>query len=515
MKLVRQILRSHMIKFKIPLSLLIGVLTLIFTLDLTYPLITSRYKVIDRTLPGGIKVRIENIIQVVVDVKYGFRTIDPDYILTLSQNDITSNDESMSISLKEHGILLDFYKEWRRATIFENGKNIKVKYKIHGSVINLERPSLSVKKKINGTWSKVNKFIRYNEFGIPEQFWNNLGLKYNLMCNSIGEFVLLNDSRNTNLYYLYTDSITNGPNTEFTIVKRNTFGDSYREMHGSELDMVPYNLDTDSLDLPIYNQWRDFLQKDSFANYDCEYIGKYLALSELQGSVHHILGNNGKYIITDSLVFPLWRSEGATSKLSASDYRTIEVFNHKYFRDELRPLSNYVLDKSLVPFRRFFLDDCVLEARIQSFYSFVRNKHEIIAYYDSLSCSQLNLVDKYGDDYIQNRREIDNHRATLENNLSAIEKFLNKGFTVIKANNNNYVFSSTNSIPLNIIFEDSIVEFHPFIYQIETDGSIKPTLQQLVVNKNLVGDFKALLNPFTNDTLSSEIDYSTLYVKNN
>ena len=80
-------------------------------LDLTYPLITSRYKVIDRKVPSVIKRPIEKIIQVVVDVKYGFRTIDPDYILTLSQNDITSNDESMSISFKEHGILLDFYKE--------------------------------------------------------------------------------------------------------------------------------------------------------------------------------------------------------------------------------------------------------------------------------------------------------------------------------------------------------------------------------------------------------------------
>ena len=73
-----------------------------------------------------------------------------------------------------------------------------------------------------------------------------------------------------------------------------------------------------------------FNQDPNNSQYDPKYMGSYFALFQLFGHPHQITGNNDKWLISENLIYPIYRNEGNIIPISVIDIQK-NLFFEKYY----------------------------------------------------------------------------------------------------------------------------------------------------------------------------------------
>lgn len=455
-------------------------------------------------------VRFDRSIRSIVNI---FEEPGEEVVLLRSRNDIISDSHTLNEAYTQEGLLLDYYKGWRKAEIVDDDKRIQVRYKLHGSIIDFQNPSFSIKYRNELGINQVKKYIRFSEFGIAEHIINSLGNKYGLYGMSLGDFELFNDGMGSGLYYSYTDSISNLDGENVELLKLITFKDSYIEWHASELDEISYNIDIDSISNKEFELWTNFINGSlQDIHYDSDYLGTYFALLELQGITHDVVGNNSKTIVIDSTVFPVWRSEGAFKTITPGFIRSGEMYNADYFVENERPLFEHRLNRSLWRFKEFYRDSNIINRKNNVLAELVENKENYISMWDSLEVFLQDKLFYTSKNYLRDSYVNRYEKSVLENNLRQLEFYLFSGFTIISYDGRSYRINSTSNTELSLLFENGLVKYMPLNYVVDRNGLLRPKAQEVTFDYHETGKLIELQNSITKDTLIEGLDYHILYV---
>jgi hypothetical protein len=432
------------------------------------------------------------------------------FLLNFSNNDLRHKDSIFKlINDGKIFIIEDRFKNWRNFGIVKNGKEINAKFKLHGSsptpyLNGYESFTIKSDLPINGY--KKFKLITGFEFNYFNIFLNSLGNKFDLIAEDSGDIVTTN-SRGKILdffqYQLFNESYLESKYKLINpvIIRRRTFDNNQLNWHSSLLDDVSYNIDLESISKKEFNNWKRFISKPSSSQYDPEYIGSFLALIQFLGDPHQITGNNDKWVMSENILYPVYRNEGSFQIISDLELQENLVFNKHYY------------SSSFETYKKLLSDSIVLNNRNKYFKKIVDSSGQIINDLDSVFTKYKEIHKKYNNDYLKIKLNHNFIRNTLLKNIKTIDNFLDSGFTIISYDGENLKIKSSRKNKLRITIQDKVMDYYPYSYTLDT----KNKSNGLKINEIIIKDVNSIENLnikdlILNKNLVIEKDYSILYI---
>lgn len=432
------------------------------------------------------------------------------FTLDFSKNDIKYKDSIIKlIKSGKIKILEDQYKNWRNFKVIENENGVNSKFKFHGSSVTpyiLGYESFTIKSKYPINGYKAFKLITGNEMGYFNIFLNNLSRKFSLISEDPGNVVITNSLGEFRDFYQYAvfdeDYLKSTYNIiNSTIIRRNTFFESTNtgDWHSSDLDKVSYNLDMDMIKEDDYVFWKKFNQNPNSSQFDPMYMGSYFALLQLFGHPHQITGNNDKWIISENIIYPIYRNEGNIIPVFASDIKK-NLFFEKYYHSS-----------SLETYKKILVNEDVIINRSLAFKKIVDNKHLIIKDLDSIYSTYKAIHQKYNNDFLRIKYQYGHIRRTLIDNINSIEKYLNSGFTILYFDGNELKIKSTCNNKLQVEVDEKIIIFSPTLFKYnQNNKNLELYINELSLKDITdISDLK-ITDKVLNKTLEIEKDYTIL-----
>ncbi|MDB4131695.1 hypothetical protein N9600_06105 [Flavobacteriaceae bacterium] len=391
------------------------------------------------------------------------------FILDFSRNDLIYNDSIIGlIKGGEVKILEDRFKKWRNFQIIYKNKIIKAKYKFHGSSVTpylLGYQSYTIKSKsaING--SKHFKLLTGNEFNYLNIFNNILGNKNDLIVEDFGSVVIVNQGgalKDFLKYSVFNEKYITKTYSlkEPLIIRRNTFnkGGGLRQWHSSKLDDLYYNIDKSNIDRSDLDLWAKFTQSPSELNYNSSYMGKFIALIQFYGNPHQITGNNDKWILSDSMFYPVYRNESGPWQVLTVD----DLENNLFF-------DLYYYSASLDIYKKILTDENVLYERNKALKRIIDSQDEIISDLDSVYLSNVDKHRRFNEDYLKLSLSHIKSKKIFKQNSNTIGSYLNQGYTMISYDGDNLKLKSSKVNQIQIEVSDSIYIFNPTIHKFNNE----------------------------------------------
>ena len=432
------------------------------------------------------------------------------FTLDFSSNDIKYKDSI--IKLIKNGnvnILEDRYKNWRNFKVIENENGVNSKFKFHGSSTTPYRlgyESFTIKSKYPINGYKKFKLITGNEMGYFNIFLNHISKKFSLISEDTGDIVATNSLGEIRDFYQYAVFDEEYLKSNYgiinsTILRRNTFFDATNpgQWHSSDLDKVPYNLDMDMINKNDYIFWKNFNQNPNNSQFDPKYMGSFFALLQLFGHPHQITGNNDKWLISENLIYPIYRNEGKIIPISVLDIQKNLIFEKYYY------------SSSLDTYKKMLVNEDVIINRSLAFKKIVDNKHVIIKDLDSIYSSYKGIHQKYNKDFLKLKYRYSLIRRILIDNINSIEQYLNTGFTILYFDGNELKIKSTRNNKLQVQINEKIIDFSPILFNYnQKNKTLELDNNELLLNDiSDISDLK-IIDKILNKTLEIEKDYSIL-----
>ena len=444
------------------------------------------------------------------------RPIKSDIIIDLSDNDKAFNSLKIQGVLKSENLLLDKDKKWRKTNIFHNKKNIKVKYKFHGSSLypySRGDGSYSIKSEEEILGKKRFKLISGLEMSYINIFLNLISHKNKLIVEDKGQIVVVNINGEKRDYFMYETFDENYITKHYDlfnpiIVRNNTFDDLGRTWHESEFDSNPYNLDMENISIHHFNWWNDLLHNNfNDLPIDKEYFGRFFALLYLFGSPHQILGNNDKWVLSENKILPIFRNEGSIRALDID----IQKFDNSLFNN-----NNYS-SQTYLKYKKLLIDPEIIRNRNFYLNEIVKNQEKIFSTYDSIYLANIDKHKKYNVDYLKIKCNYVKQRKILNSNLRTIKKYLSYGHVIIaELKDTLEIFSSRNN-DFEFLTDSLTIKFRSKKWDLNDKNGIE---SKIIRNKFFIGDKPNLggtrikiVDLITKDTLTQaneKLDYVTI-----
>ena len=497
---------------------------LLLSLSFVFIIYFSSYKLVTFTYDNiivensSIKYRIANILYPIIDNYHLyklfylnpklFNNYKPNLIISLSKNDIKTNDSVInSLVMSNQEILLDQNKNWRNAKALFQNKEIKIKYKFHGSALasyykGLNSYSIKSQKSIYG--AKEFKLVNAEEMNFFNIFLNKLSNDLGLISEDTGEILSVNDSKTINAYFFYKTFNPKYIHDNYGLKNPEIFRgitkwESYSDWHSSELDGTYYNLDSENVTTSYLEKWKNLNSSSIDKTYiDENYFGKFFSLIYLFGSTHQIIGDNDKWVISEKKILPVYRNEGSIRKITTNELRDNKIFEVSHYQ------SN-TLDKYL----NIISMNGVLNSRNIYLNQLLKNKKEILKSFDSIY-EYNKTKHKIYNNHLKIKSFYLHIRRTLISNFEVINKYLNSGYTVILYDNNKLSLKSSRNNQLKILVDNQSFTFNPKKVFNKSSKIISTKLNELEVdNINNINNL-LIIDQITKDTLVYEKDYKII-----
>lgn len=432
------------------------------------------------------------------------------FLLDFSRNDIIYKDSIFKlINSGDIKILEDRFKKWRNFNVIENENGISSKFKLHGSSVSpylngYESFTIKSKYPINGYKNfKLINSLEMNYFNI---FLNHIGKKFSLIAEDTGDIVAVNSLSKIRDFFQYEMFDENYLISAYniinpTIIRRNTFNDGINiyEWHSSDLDKISYNIDSDFISENDYIFWKLFNEKTESSQFDQNYMGSFFSLIQLFGHPHQITGNNDKWVIHNNKIYPVYRNEGNIIPVSANEIQKNMIFEKYYYSSSLEIYKKILTDNSVVNYRNL------------AFKKIVDNKENIIKDLDSIYLTHEKIHLMYNEHFLKLKFKHIHIKNTLINNINAIEKFLNGGFTILYFNGNELRITSTRNNKLEIKVNNKTFEFFPTILNYDQENKKLEFINNELVIKGVrnIIDLE-ITDKILNNNLEIEKDYTIL-----
>lgn len=430
------------------------------------------------------------------------------FILDFSENDLRKNDSLYNkLENLEIRILLDKYKKWRNFDIVFDDKKIKAKYKLHGSAANpyvLGSESFTIKSESEINGYNNFKLISGIEFTYFNIFSNYFAKKMNLISEDPGKIIITNSRGKIADFHQYSvfdeNYLLKNYNLQNpTIIRRFTFWNNTPDWHSSNLDDLPYNIDTKYIKKETIQDWEKFLNYPSPNQFNSVYVGKFLGLLQFYGHPHQITGNNDKWIYSKSKFYPVFRNEGSASLLN---YEEIAYSN--FFK-------KYKSSNSMDVYKKLLTDSLVLNERNKTFFHLINNKSEIISDLDSIFIKYRNLHKNYNYNYLQLKYKHNNYKKIFELNSQELSKYLNSGHLIISYQGDNLLLKSTRKNMLEIDVDNKKTLFMPTKLLFK-DGELVESNDQIIVSNIKNINSLKIKDLILNKYLENEKDFHIVIV---
>ena len=400
------------------------------------------------TLSNKVALRLRQIIDFEKLYYFNPETINPlksDFVIDFSINDSNYNDSITRNVLSHEKLLMDKDKSWRKANVFLQNRTMGIKYKFHGTSLypySRGHKSFSIKSDEKILGASKFKLITGIEMSYLNVFLNLVSRKYQLISEDIGKIVVISVDGEKKDYFMYNNFDEKFIVDEYklsnpTIIRNNTFGDKSRSWHESEFDDNPFNIDLDVISSNEFKQWKHLLShRFDYTKLDKDYLGRFFALLYLFGSPHQILGNNDKWVISDSKIIPVFRNEGSIRSLGLES----QNFNNSFFEN-----NNYE-SKTYIKYKKLLLDKEILNKRNYYLNQLLQDKHQILKIYDSVYSANKSIHKRFNTDYLRIKINHQKLKNNLNSNFNLIENYLSYGHVIVaKEKDTLNIFSSRNN----------------------------------------------------------------------
>lgn len=449
--------------------------------------------------------------------KYGFnKPASKDaLIVDFSNNDIKYNDSILNIITSAKLDIPDDLKEWKKTHLIYKKKRYKIKYKFHGThsyLYKQGRISLKIKAKENINDAKQFSLIS----GFLEGTFVNVFLalqehKSKLIAPDPGSILLANVNRKVEDFWFTEDLSTNYLKDKYGFEDFNIFevSDNWQRnggAHFSELDGFYYYLDRENLetDSQKYIKYKNFIKSineikkaDEFPNTDYQYMGRFLANLYFYYRVHHVQGDNNKYLydFSNDIVYPVARNEGVFDKIT-------DVLN----------LDQGIFDVDKSPttifYKKAVCNDSIKFYRDLELYKLVQNKDKTLHELDSLYRKYNDYHKYYNVTYMYHKYNYKKLREVITHNSEALMNYLDNGEVIIAYDKKNKTIKTATDyrVPLKIIdiknSESFVLNGVELKYE---EGVIKSVLiENEFVFKNVINKNQLrIVNMITKDTIPS------------
>ena len=446
---------------------------------------------------------------------YAFESIklsndSPTFLLDYSKNDLIYKDSIFNmIDAGRISILEDRWKVWRNCKIVENGLGYKVKFKLHGSSIVPYRrgfESLSVKSKMPINGRRYFKLITCDEMTYYQIFSNHFASKYGLVTEDVGDIVAVNSRGKIRDFFQYSSFDRQYLQSMYNfsqprIIRRNTFSGGGNFWHSSNLDNVGYNLDADSISKNDYAIWEAVQKELSVQSLDLTHMGRFLALLQLFGHPHQTTGNNDKWVISDNILYPVWRQESDIVPIDKFD-----LINNTIF-------SGYYSSSSYEIYKKSLTIPKVIEVRNSMFDMIVSNRENILNRLDSIFDSHKEIHMSFNENYLLIKSRHKYSRTQLDRNIQALSKYLHHGYTNVSYDGDMLRITSSRQNKLRIEIDDKSYDYLPQNVEYHADlKKLELTQNELVISG--VQEISSLIikDVLLNEKLQIEKDYSFIVI---
>ena len=440
-------------------------------------------------------------------------------IVDFSERDKFINDSILNLAFKEKSFK-DELKIWRKANIYFDNQNFKIKYKFHGGNLHLYRvlgkKSFRIKSKKRLKGKKEFKLIHGYEADFLNIFISEFSQNLNLISPDPGEIILGVIDNKTEDYWLTSDVLKPYLKNKYNLEKYRIFEtqddwDRFNRdsevTHISELDkFFQYqnheNQLTDSLSIFAFRKYRrlkNYAREESSLGInellDEAYLGRFFANLYFFNYTHHIAGDNDKWLydFNKHKFLPLMRNEGKIFSIK----RGITNFDEGLF-DYFQPKSDtYTLYKKLL------INPELRQVRNSEFFKIVLKKDELIHKLDSIYL-KYKYVQKV---YVRDRYS--NAKKALLNNISKIQEYLTNCQIAIAFNTetNTLELVTDTRVPLLLKVRRSNLEYliKPISYKLvanklESDIQEQYFAMDTIINKEDL----IIINKITKDTILSD-----------
>ena len=274
--------------------------------------------------------------------------------------------------------------------------------------------------------------------------------------------------------------------------------------HYSELDGFYYYLDGNNLEAESekYRKYKEFIDAinnhedgDVFPNTDYEYMGRFLANLYFFYGVHHIQGDNNKYLYDyeKDIVYPVARNEGVYEKI-----RNVLTMDQEIFDTRKSPTTIF--------YKKAVCNDSIKFYRDKELYRMVQKSDQIVNQLDSLHSLANDYHKYYNVAYMNVRFKYKKIRSIVEHNSQALEKYLDNGEVIIAYNkeNKSIKIATDYRVPLKVIDikNSETFQFNGVDFEYK-DGEIKTSIKEKEYTfKNAVNKAQLrIVNLVTNDTI--------------
>lgn len=436
-------------------------------------------------------------------------------IVDFSEKDIKYNDSILSIITSTAIYIPDDLKEWKKTHLIYKKKRYKVKYRFHGSHNGPYKDgkiSLKIKSKkyINGARQFV-LITNYRESSFINVFLALQEHKLDLVAPDTGSIVLANLNGKVEDFWFTEDLSTDYLKDKYGFENFNVFevSDNWTRnggSHFSELDGFYYYLDGDNLEVDSdkYNKYKNFIESinkiekgDIFPNTDYKYMGRLLANLYFYYNVHHISGDNNKFLYdyTKDVVYPIARNEGNYTKIT--DILNFDQGMYDSYKRQ-SPTFNF--------YKKAVCNDSIKFYRDQELYNLVKNKSNILHELDSIHKKYIFHHKYYNGLYHNVIRRYQFMKEVIRHNSIILMKYLNNGEVIVAYNkkNKSIRIATDYRVPLKVIDIESseffILKGVDFRYE---EGIIKPVLiENEFTFKNVITRSRLkIINLVTKDTI--------------
>lgn len=436
------------------------------------------------------------------------------FIFDFSEKDKFANDSILQLAFNK-GFFKDELKTWRKANIYFEEQNYKIKYKFHGAQLYpymKGQKSFRVKSKKYIKGRKDFKFITREEADYSNIFIANIEHRLDLIAPDPGEIVLSNIEGPITDYWLTSDISKPYLKSKYKLDKYVIYKswdnwDRFRETaayeHSSELDKFyqyidAANLATDTASIKSnrrFRQMKNIIHSNSdFSDLiDKNYIGRFLANVYFFNSLHCIYGDNDKwlYLPEDDKFYPVARNEGSIFPIS----RSSKNFDLGFFK--------WTGTSTLDYYKLFLTDPTIKKIRDESLFELVLKKEEILSEFDA-------LYDFYKYVHVGFLKNVHaNRRNTITRNLKVIEDYLTTYQVAIaydtKLNRLDLVTDTRVPLELRIFNSDSSYPINSIKYTYQ-EGELSSTIEEQYIDlkeQKIAREDIFIINMITKDTVSN------------
>lgn len=436
-------------------------------------------------------------------------------IVDFSDNDLRYNDSILKLICLQENYIDDELKEWKKTHIIYKQKRYKIKYKFHGSHnynYKQGKTSLKVKsKKYINEAKQFNLICGYQEASYINVFLALQEHKQKLIAPDPGTILLANINDKVEDFWFTEDLSEDYVKYKYGLEDYTIFevSDNWTRNggpHFSELDGFYYYLDGNNLeeDSEKYNKYKNFIKGinenkigKKFSNTNYKYMGRFLANLYYYYGVHHVQGDNNKYLYDykNDIVYPIARNEGVYEKIGNVLNLDQEIFDTRE-------------SPTTIFYKKAVCNDSIKFYRDLELYKMVKEKDRTLQELDSLHSLYNDLHKYYNVGYMNVRYKYKKIRGVINHNSEALEKYLNNGEVIIAYDKKNKTIKIATDyrVPLKVIntknSEFFIFKGVNFEYKEE---EIKTSIVEMEYSfKNVITkDQIKIVNMVTKDTLSN------------